>query len=288
MWRCDSASRNILAANNLQSASGPRIRYHALSFMIFYIWGKMVLRVFVFTLSEGKTMPLTVERRRGLILVLALVCFGLVISLISGITNFDMSSSSRFYSNDSGAGHWPVGKSFPFSFLYRYGEIPGLALGIFALGGYVLTRLRRISKRYSSAFLVMVFTVILGPGLAVNGILKEHWGRPRPADIIEFGGSESYRDFWRPGGTGSGKSFVCGHCAIAFSTCSIVALYPIHPVLASVGLGAGLIFGGLVSLARVAQGGHFPTDIVWSAVIVWSTITLLYYFVFRVPERCDS
>jgi len=33
---------------------------------------------------------------------------------------------------------------------------------------------------------------ILGPGILVNGLLKEFWGRARPADIAEFGGTRTF------------------------------------------------------------------------------------------------
>ena len=32
----------------------------------------------------------------------------------------------------------------------------------------------------------------LGPGLVVNGILKEHWGRARPRDVTQFGGDRRF------------------------------------------------------------------------------------------------
>jgi lipid A 4'-phosphatase len=42
------------------------------------------------------------------------------------------------------------------------------------------------------AMLFLIATLALGPGLAVNVILKEHWGRSRPIDVMQFGGSERF------------------------------------------------------------------------------------------------
>ena len=35
----------------------------------------------------------------------------------------------------------------------------------------------------------LVVTLALGPGVVTNLILKDHWHRPRPIDVTEFGGS---------------------------------------------------------------------------------------------------
>ncbi|HBH49073.1 MAG TPA: PAP2 family protein, partial [Bacteroidales bacterium] len=38
--------------------------------------------------------------------------------------------------------------------------------------------------------LMMILTIVLGPGLLVNATFKDNWGRPRPNEIVEFGGKE--------------------------------------------------------------------------------------------------
>ena len=224
-------------------------------------------------------------RLRGALVILGIWILGFFGAFVIGVSNSDLAWTTWFYVSGGDDGSWMTGKTPVFSTLYKYGEIPGIALATLSLAGCLLVKLGRLNRRYTRPFLVIILTVILGPGLVVNGILKEHWGRPRPADLKQFGSTEQYRHFWNPGGRGCGKSFVCGHCAIAFSTCSVVALYPIHPVVASVGLVSGMLYGLLMSLARISQGGHFSTDAVWSAVIVLSLITVLYYFVFRIPEQ---
>ena len=39
-----------------------------------------------------------------------------------------------------------------------------------------------------------------------------------------------------------------------------------------------------MSIARIAQGGHFITDAMWSLGVVWLTLTALYYFVYQPPR----
>src|SRR4029077_19011121 len=40
--------------------------------------------------------------------------------------------------------------------------------------------------------LFVLLVLGLGPGLAVNTALKDHWGRARPSQIVEFGGSRTF------------------------------------------------------------------------------------------------
>jgi membrane-associated PAP2 superfamily phosphatase len=48
-------------------------------------------------------------------------------------------------------------------------------------------------------------------------------------------------------------------------------LYPRRRGLAGAFLGLGLLGGGLMGMARIVQGGHFLSDIVWSGGIVYLT-----------------
>ena len=42
------------------------------------------------------------------------------------------------------------------------------------------------------AIVFLVTTLALGPGLLTNVILKDHWGRPRPIDVTQFGGDQHF------------------------------------------------------------------------------------------------
>ena len=52
------------------------------------------------------------------------------------------------------------------------------------------------------AIVLMLLTLALAPGVVANLVLKEHWGRPRPIDVAEFGGDEHFRPWWDPRGRG--------------------------------------------------------------------------------------
>ena len=132
---------------------------------------------------------------------------------------------------------------------------------------------RRQSKR-SALFLLL--TMLLGPGLLVNAVLKEHAGRPRPRAVVEFGGEEQYRAPWHFGG--KGHSFPCGHCSVAFC---YGAFYPLLSRRKR-GLGLGILLssvvgGCIIGVGRMAAGAHFLSDIVWAGLIVWAVIAALVW-----------
>jgi len=49
-------------------------------------------------------------------------------------------------------------------------------------------------------------------------------------------------------------------------------------------LAAGLLYGALMGLARMIQGGHFLTDVIWSGILVYLTGLSLYYL-FRLDRE---
>ena len=69
------------------------------------------------------------------------------------------------------------------------------------------------------AILFLMATLALGPGLLVNVLLKDHWGRPRPVDVTQFGGDQHFVAWWDPRGECPNNcSFVSGDVAAAFWT----------------------------------------------------------------------
>ena len=125
----------------------------------------------------------------------------------------------------------------------------------------------------------MIATLALAPGLLANVILKDHWGRPRPIEVVEFGGDDHFVPWWDPRGTcPKNCSFVAGEPSGAFWTLAPAALAPPHWRV--VAYGAALAFGAAVGLLRMAGGAHFFTDVVFAGVftflIVWLVHGLLY------------
>jgi membrane-associated PAP2 superfamily phosphatase len=205
-------------------------------------------------------------------------------SAILEVSGADIGLTNCFFTAGGTNGGWPLGASSPWKQLYGYGEYSVVAFALYALVLLIVSWKGWVRRAYIKPALVVILTVIIGPGILVNGILKEYWGRPRPVDTIEFGGQQQYRRVLQPGTPGNGKSFTCGHCAMAFSLVSGAAFFPLHPSAAVTTVAVGTAYGIIMGIARIAQGGHYPTDVLWSGIFVSVVVVFLYYFVFRIPE----
>ena len=71
------------------------------------------------------------------------------------------------------------------------------APGFLAIGGkLILPRRRMLIGGRAALFLVL--TLALGPGIVANTLLKDHWGRARPIDVVEFAGTDRFTPWWDP------------------------------------------------------------------------------------------
>ena len=118
----------------------------------------------------------------------------------------------------------------------------------------------------SSAFFLFA-TAIIGPGLVVNTVLKDNFGRARPRQIKEFNGNKEFtRAFVITNQCEKNCSFSSGHAAMGFYFSAIAyiasTLYFTRIYL------LGIAFGASVGLSRIIMGGHFASDVVTSALIV--------------------
>jgi membrane-associated PAP2 superfamily phosphatase len=138
------------------------------------------------------------------------------------------------------------------------------------------------------AALFLIATLALAPGLMANVLLKENWGRPRPAEIQEFNGPEQFKPWWDPRGScQSNCSFVAGEGAGGFWTLAPAALAP--PSLRPLAYGAAFAFGSAAGLLRLSGGAHFFSDVVFSGVftflIVWIAHALIYRWRTQLSDR---
>lgn len=190
-------------------------------------------------------------------------------------TDLDPAISALFF--DSQMGDWSWGPSWPVQSLYLLGPVPAFLLaGGGALAWLMGWKLQGTAAPPNSAkFLVVLF--LIGPGLVVNVAFKQTWGRPRPSQVRQFGGDREFVPVGTPGaGQHRNSSFPSGHAATAFYLMApAFVVRSRRPRLAAGVAVAGGLFGLLMGLTRIAQGGHWASDILWSAVIVYLTAVIL-------------
>lgn len=143
---------------------------------------------------------------------------------------------------------------------------------------------RRPSLVPPNVSLFLLSTLIIGPGIIVNGILKSLWGRPRPFTVTDFGGDLPYVDVWRiTDYCNHNCSFVSGE---ASSAIWLLALALVVPAAWRIRVAAiALVLAVVFSLNRVAFGAHFLSDtlIAWSLTLL--VIAVIHHFLFVRPPR---
>ncbi len=199
---------------------------------------------------------------RKLVLELTVVSVFLVVATtLIAVSGADLAVSSRFYVG----GKWPVGDLWFWQLLYKLDRIPSISLGVVGLMLYGLSHVNAKYCRWRRAGAFLVLLLMLGPGLLVNSVFKEHWGRPRPREITEFGGKKQFLQPWHKGEDGKGRSFPSGHSSAAFYMAAPYLMYRrTNRKRAYAWLTGGLLFGVIMSIARITQGAHFVSDTLWS------------------------
>lgn len=199
-------------------------------------------------------------------MLLGLLAFSV---LFLAFPELDRMSSAALY--ESGRGFILRGNAL-FDFVHDY-------IGVLAWLGALVALLIAVAGRWwrrladwrrPAAFVMLA--LLLGPGLMVNTVLKDNWGRARPAQTVEFGGERIFTPAWvMSDQCPNNCSFVCGDASIGFGLVALafVSKRPRRWLV------AGLVAGGALGLMRMAQGGHFLSDVILSFYAVWFTAWLL-------------
>jgi lipid A 4'-phosphatase len=125
------------------------------------------------------------------------------------------------------------------------------------------------------AVVFLIATMILAPGIMANVFLKEHWGRPRPVEVTQFGGNEHFVPWWdRRGNCAANCSFVSGDVAAAFWTLAPAALAP--PQWRALTYVAAFALGTGMATLRTMTGAHFPSDVIFSGVFTYLIVWVVY------------
>ncbi|MCW7754211.1 phosphatase PAP2 family protein [Desulfobotulus sp. H1] len=159
-----------------------------------------------------------------------------------------------------------------------YGMGVFLLLWAFAYGLHPFVRRMGGGRFLCSALLLFV----LGPGLVVNLIFKDHMGRARPAQIEAFGGQADFvPPFVFSRECERNCSFASGHASVAAWLLCLVLLFNGYGKKVLVFL-AGLYFV-LVGMGRIVQGGHFLSDVIFAFLLVYVVAALLQWSCIKKP-----
>ena len=118
----------------------------------------------------------------------------------------------------------------------------------------------------------LLFNVVI----VVNLALKGFWGRARPNEVLNFGGKEDFSPWFKLSEScASNCSFVSGDAAVGFS---LISLYFISNNKKF--YWAALLSGFFLGIIRIAEGGHFLSDIVIAGFLIL-TLTYLQFLFYR-------
>ena len=206
----------------------------------------------------------------------------LALTVLTGVLfalwpELDLMGSAFFQGTDgfAGDGHGLRGLRGVLYFL------PVIVMGLFLLawilgwlGGWFDLPLLEAWQPRGRSVLFLVLGLALGPGLLVNVILKDTWGRPRPLQAQEFGGPLEFRPWYKTDGAcPKNCSFVSGETSGAFWLVAPASLAPPPLRLPAVALALGV--GVLTGVMRVAFGGHFPSDVLFAGLFTLILVALL-------------
>lgn len=214
-----------------------------------------------------------------------MLVFAVTLAVIAGLAtattllgfNADLAIAGLFH--DPAANAFLAGKESPLSWLRDHGAVAMLTcIAFVALAFRILPR-RRLPAVSGRAAVFLTVSLLLGPGLLVNVVLKDNWGRPRPGNVVEFGGKQNYVNWWDRGGTCPGNcSFASGEAAAAAWMFGPAMLTPPHWRAAA--MAGAAVFTTAMSAGRVAAGGHFLTDVLFGALIALAVLIAVYRLVF--------
>lgn len=186
--------------------------------------------------------------------------------LLTIFPELDLSFSELFFSEENG-------------FLYRknflvyqiYKLLPFLTKSFTLICllylAYAAIKYRNFRKVIRSGVFFLVITAIISPGLVVNEVFKENFGRARPRQIEQFNGSKEFtRAFEMTNQCKHNCSFSSGHAAMGYFFSAIA--YTTNLLYFSRVYLTGIVFGSIVGLSRIMMGGHFLSDVTVSAFIV--------------------
>ncbi len=190
----------------------------------------------------------------------------------------DIQITSLFYTPEQG---FYLKDSWWVTLLYNSVPILLKTVVFGVLGLYLFNKIfrRNLLKVNGRITLYLLIALIVGPGLIVNSLFKDHFGRARPLTVTEFGGDKIFTPaFVISDQCEKNCSFSSGHAAGAFF---VLALAFLTTRKRGWWFALATLYGFSVGLARITAGGHFFSDVFISYFVVLSICQLCYELIIR-------
>lgn len=206
--------------------------------------------------------------------------------LVSETTDIDRALTRLAFNPDSRV--FPLRSNFWLDVvMHHWAKYLMVALGGLIAAGYALSFFLPALRGLRSLLIFLLLAVSLAP-LSVM-VAKSLSERHCPWSFEEFGGAISYiRPFHPlPPGVEPGHCFPAGHASTGFA---LMALYfgayaRGRRRMARVGLACAIAIGLLLGIGRLLQGAHFASHVIWSGILCWTVMLLLYQLLLaRSPE----
>ncbi len=218
-------------------------------------------------------------RSRMCLALAGLGLFALATSVLFCATDLDLTVASWFRSQDAhGAWRWTYDHTMLVDLLYKKGTWPAIAVGVVAAVVAAVGWSARIWREPRRLALFLLLALAIGPGLLVNAVAKDHWGRPRPRELAQFGGTQAYIAPGMIDSESDGKAFPCGHSSVGFALGFALCCWwwRRRRALAIAALAGGIAYGLALGIARMSVGAHFLSDVLWSAYLPGLVALLLW------------
>lgn len=203
-----------------------------------------------------------------LITALALATL-LVSAIFAAFPAIDLASAALFYNGTA----FPIAANRPVEAL-RMTLYVGEQLAFLVVLALALLN-RPFLNLSPREWLFQMLVFLCGPGIIVNGILKQFWGRARPFQTTNFGGRQNFTRAWEVNPAGAGNSsFVSGEMAgaTALAICLVLILRAnrtrLNPIPYWIGIAATLSLPLITVWQRMAAGRHFLSDVVIAAFLI--------------------
>jgi membrane-associated PAP2 superfamily phosphatase len=130
--------------------------------------------------------------------LIALILMAGSTTAVFWFTNLDQWAAGLFFHPEVTGDQWSEQHWWLWQALYDYAFPFTITAGILALLVYLVSHIHDDVRSFRCQALYILLVIALVPGVLVNLVAKDHWGRPRPLHTQAFGGEYSWLRVFYP------------------------------------------------------------------------------------------